>query len=79
MQRVAELSKEYRVRAHSETIAFVAMACALVIAPVFAYPVFLMKALCFALFVGWIGCWVEGSEIDCGGGAGSVDGLRGIC
>src|SRR5947199_8314250 len=26
------------------------MACALVIAPVFAYPVFLMKALCFALF-----------------------------
>src|SRR5438128_8848090 len=26
------------------------MACALVIAPMFAYPVFLMKALCFALF-----------------------------
>jgi branched-chain amino acid transport system permease protein len=36
--------------AHSETIAFVALACALVIAPTFAYPVFLMKALCFALF-----------------------------
>jgi branched-chain amino acid transport system permease protein len=27
-----------------------AMVCVLVIAPVFAYPVFLMKALCFALF-----------------------------
>jgi branched-chain amino acid transport system permease protein len=26
------------------------MACALIIAPAFAYPVFLMKALCFALF-----------------------------
>src|SRR5262244_4303874 len=26
------------------------MACLLIIAPAFAYPVFLMKALCFALF-----------------------------
>jgi branched-chain amino acid transport system permease protein len=26
------------------------MACVLIVAPVFAYPVFLMKALCFALF-----------------------------
>jgi branched-chain amino acid transport system permease protein len=34
----------------SEAIAFVVMACALVIAPAFVYPVFLMKALCFALF-----------------------------
>src|SRR5262249_31606408 len=50
MQRVAELSKEHAVRAYSEAIAFVIMACALLIAPVFAYPVFLMKALCFALF-----------------------------
>ena len=50
MQRVAELSKEHAVRASSEAIAFVIMACALLIAPVFAYPVFLMKALCFALF-----------------------------
>ena len=38
-------------QARSETIAFLVMACALVIAPVFVYPVFLMKALCFALFV----------------------------
>jgi branched-chain amino acid transport system permease protein len=37
-------------RSHSETVAFVAMACALALAPAFAYPVFLMKALCFALF-----------------------------
>src|SRR5438034_6178929 len=50
MQRIAELSKDYAVRAHSEAIAFIAMACVLIIAPAFAYPVFLMKALCFALF-----------------------------
>jgi branched-chain amino acid transport system permease protein len=34
----------------SETVAFVAMVLALLIAPFFIYPVFLMKALCFALF-----------------------------
>jgi branched-chain amino acid transport system permease protein len=34
----------------SETIAFVAMVLALLIAPMFIYPLFLMKALCFALF-----------------------------
>ncbi len=34
----------------SETVAFVAMVAVLVIAPFVAYPVFLMKALCFALF-----------------------------
>jgi branched-chain amino acid transport system permease protein len=34
----------------SEAIAFVLMTGALVIAPAVAYPVFLMKALCFALF-----------------------------
>src|SRR5439155_16799411 len=38
------------VRAWSEPIAFAAMVAILVIAPAFAYPVFLMKALCFALF-----------------------------
>jgi branched-chain amino acid transport system permease protein len=34
----------------SEQIAFVVMVAALVIAPFFAYPLFLMGALCFALF-----------------------------
>ena len=34
----------------SEAIAFVVMACALIVAPMLVYPVFLMKALCFALF-----------------------------
>jgi branched-chain amino acid transport system permease protein len=34
----------------SETIAFVLMVVALLIAPWFFYPIFLMKALCFALF-----------------------------
>ncbi len=34
----------------SEAIAFLVVLALLVIAPAFAYPVFLMKALCFALF-----------------------------
>src|SRR5258708_8516857 len=70
MQRVAELSKEHAVRAHSEAIAFVAMACVLVVAPAFAYPVFLMKALCFALFacavdvvIGYVGLFSLGHAL----------------
>jgi branched-chain amino acid transport system permease protein len=40
-----------RVReSRSETIAFLIMAAALVVAPFFIYPLFLMQALCFALF-----------------------------
>src|SRR5499427_6173548 len=50
MQRVAQATGDHAVRARSEAIAFVVMAVALIIAPMFAYPVFLMKALCFALF-----------------------------
>ena len=34
----------------SEAIAFVAMAAVLIVLPAFVYPIFLMKALCFALF-----------------------------
>ena len=34
----------------SETIAFVIMVAVLVVAPFFVYPLFLMQALCFALF-----------------------------
>src|SRR5579871_3862605 len=34
----------------SETIAFLVMVAALVVAPFFIYPLFLMQALCFALF-----------------------------
>lgn len=37
-------------RSRSEIIAFVLMALALVVAPAVIYPLFLMKALCFALF-----------------------------
>ena len=37
-------------RLQSEVIAFLVIACVLIVAPMFAYPVFLMKALCFALF-----------------------------
>src|SRR4029077_20313581 len=34
----------------SETIAFIIMTAALIVAPFFIYPLFLMQALCFALF-----------------------------
>jgi branched-chain amino acid transport system permease protein len=37
-------------RTRSETIAFVVMVVLLLVAPAFIYPLFLMKALCFALF-----------------------------
>jgi branched-chain amino acid transport system permease protein len=50
VQRAVDTKATDAVRARSEAIAFVIMACALIIAPAFAYPVFLMKALCFALF-----------------------------
>jgi branched-chain amino acid transport system permease protein len=50
MQRVADIKTADAARSRSEAIAFILMALALIIAPVFAYPVFLMKALCFALF-----------------------------
>ena len=50
MQRVADIKTADAARSRSEAMAFIVMACALIIAPVFAYPVFLMKALCFALF-----------------------------
>jgi branched-chain amino acid transport system permease protein len=50
VQRAAGPSVARTWRLQSEVIAFLVMACALIVAPMFAYPVFLMKALCFALF-----------------------------
>jgi branched-chain amino acid transport system permease protein len=52
MERVADPMAPVarRGRVDSQTIAFVAMLVVLAIAPFVAYPVFLMKALCFALF-----------------------------
>ena len=38
------------LRRHAETIAFVVMVAALIVAPFFTYPLFLMQAMCFALF-----------------------------
>jgi branched-chain amino acid transport system permease protein len=38
------------LRAQSETIAFVVMVAALIVAPFLTYPLFLMQAMCFALF-----------------------------
>src|SRR5256885_7229425 len=39
-----------QTRSLSEPIAFAVMVLALVIAPYFLYPMFVMQALCFALF-----------------------------
>jgi branched-chain amino acid transport system permease protein len=51
MQRVEPLTAPAaNVRNWSVPIAFGVMVAALVIAPFFAYPLFLMQALCFALF-----------------------------
>ena len=50
MQRAAGPSVARAGRLQSEVIAFLVMAVVLIVAPMFAYPVFLMKALCFALF-----------------------------
>jgi len=50
VQRAVDIKGADAARSRSEAIAFVLMAIALIIAPMFAYPVFLMKALCFALF-----------------------------
>ena len=50
MQRAAEVKTAGTARGHSEVIAFLIMTGALLLAPAVAYPVFLMKALCFALF-----------------------------
>ena len=52
MERVVDplTKKPSALRAHSETIAFVVMVAALVVAPFVTYPLFLMQAMCFALF-----------------------------
>jgi branched-chain amino acid transport system permease protein len=52
MERVANPTAPVRIRLRftSQGIAFGVMVAAFAIAPFFAYPVFLMKALCFALF-----------------------------
>jgi branched-chain amino acid transport system permease protein len=50
VQHLADQKGADPVRSHSEAIAFAIMLVALIIAPMLVYPVFLMKALCFALF-----------------------------
>ena len=48
---MADLAIQTRIKpSYSETVAFLAMVGFLAVAPAFIYPVFLMKALCFALF-----------------------------
>jgi branched-chain amino acid transport system permease protein len=52
MERVVDplVAKPSALRTNSESIAFVVMIAALVVAPFFTYPLFLMQAMCFALF-----------------------------
>jgi branched-chain amino acid transport system permease protein len=52
MERVVDplMEKPSVLRAQSETIGFVVMVVALVVAPFLTYPLFLMQAMCFALF-----------------------------
>jgi len=50
VERSAELAIQPRAASWSETLAFALMVICLLIAPALVYPVFLMKALCFALF-----------------------------
>ena len=52
MERVVDplVKKPSALRAQSESIAFVIMVAALVAAPFVTYPLFLMQAMCFALF-----------------------------
>ena len=51
MVSVAEAAPTVRpAESRSETIAFAIMVAVLVVAPFFVYPLFLMQALCFALF-----------------------------
>ena len=52
MERVVDplTQKPSVLRTQSETIGFVVMVAALIVAPFVTYPLFLMQALCFALF-----------------------------
>ena len=52
MERVAQplIAKPAAWRQHSETIAFAVMLATLIVAPFLTYPLFLMQAMCFALF-----------------------------
>jgi branched-chain amino acid transport system permease protein len=52
MERVVDPLTQKRPlwRTQSETIAFVVMVVALIVAPFVTYPLFLMQAMCFALF-----------------------------
>jgi branched-chain amino acid transport system permease protein len=52
MERVVDplVAKPSALRTNSESIAFVVMIAALIVAPFVTYPLFLMQAMCFALF-----------------------------
>ena len=52
MDRMADplASARSTARAPSEAIAFTIMVAALVVAPFFTYPLFVMQVMCFALF-----------------------------
>ncbi len=71
-----QAAKPSLLRRQSETIAFVVMVAALVIAPFFTYPLFLMQAMCFALFacafnllIGYVGLLSFGHALYFGWGS----------
>lgn len=64
------------LRDNSEAILFVVMAVGLIVAPFFTYPLFLMEAMCFALFacafnllIGYVGLLSFGHALYFGWGA----------
>ncbi len=78
MERVVDpLAKKPSVlRTQSETIGFVVMVAALVVAPFVTYPLFLMQAMCFALFacafnllIGYVGLLSFGHALYFGWGS----------
>jgi branched-chain amino acid transport system permease protein len=50
MDHAGPVAKRSPLAAQSQTIAFVVLVVALVVAPFFTYPLFLMECMCFALF-----------------------------
>jgi branched-chain amino acid transport system permease protein len=50
VKTAASLAAGKRTRSRSEVVGFVVMTGLLLVGPLFIYPLFLMKALCFALF-----------------------------
>ena len=78
MERMADppANKPSALRRNAETIIFVLMAAGLIAAPFYVYPLFLMQAMCFALFacafnllIGYVGLLSFGHALYFGWGS----------